>query len=97
MRLNRSFFHAMKKFKLKVQTISPQEKKPDDVSAFNKNRKGVSRLSFLKRPRPFLQNYPKQVGSFLTHLGKSTQTQISNESINLDLKVLQGTFLHSHC
>ena len=67
--LNQSFTHAMKKLIFRISSIFKPVGKSNKLKLKlrnRKNRKGVSRLSFLKRPRPFLQFEPQQktVGVF---------------------------------
>jgi hypothetical protein len=68
--LNQSFTHAMKKLTFRISSIFKPVEKSNKLKLKlrnRKNRKGVSRLSFLKRPRPFLQFKPQQktLGVFL--------------------------------
>ena len=61
--LDQSFTHAMEKLIFRISSISKPVGNANKLKfklRNRKNRKGVSRLSFLKRPRPFLQFEPQQ-------------------------------------
>jgi hypothetical protein len=61
--LDQSFTHAMEKLIFRISSISKPVGNANKLKLKlrnRKNRKGVSRLSFLKRPRPFLQFEPQQ-------------------------------------